>query len=325
MGNNAEIKYYLTSLQNSIAQTNLSQSIGGYISTSLLYPETTITSTISFFDTTLVLNDFTQVLNYEYLFLGYELIKVNTITSNTVTVQERSVNGIRDSHILGDIVKGVSSRLLFDNFFNEDNKQYRCFAIKNVSTATTFFNVLAKLSLNSQNGYSSYRIAVEIPTNDYVTSTSTSAGTDFVLIDSSLTSYNQNQFDNAVINILSGVNLGQTRIISSFDSLTGSVTVSSAFPHDIVTGVNYEIEPAPAQRVSSGELSPNILSTRFSGFNNVNIDVPIDINNLRDNGSNLEPNDVVYVWIERSLLINGASYDNNTFVLDVDYSDIGGS
>lgn len=325
MGNNAEIKYYLTSLQNSIAQTNLSQSIGGYISTSLLYPETTITSTVSFFDTTLILNDFTQVLNYEYLFLGYELIKVDAITSNTVTVQERSVNGIRDSHVSGDIVKGVSSRLLFDNFFSEDNKQYRCFAIKNVSTATTFFNVSVKLSLNSQNDYISYRIAVEMSSNDYVTSTSTSAGTDFVLIDSSLTSYNQNQFDSAVINILSGSNLGQTRIISSFNHLTGSVTVSSAFPHDIAAGVNYEIEPAPAQRLSSGELSPNILSNRFSGFNNVNIDVPIDVNNLRDNGSNLEPNDVTYVWVERSLLINGDAYNNNTFVLDVDYSDIGGS
>ena len=47
----ATLKSYLTSLEPDISQTIHSQSIGGYCSTSLLYPETTLTSNIGLYDT----------------------------------------------------------------------------------------------------------------------------------------------------------------------------------------------------------------------------------------------------------------------------------
>ena len=52
-----DLKIYLTSLQPNMNQNIFSQSIGGYVSASLLYPETTVNGTIGLNDTSFVLDD----------------------------------------------------------------------------------------------------------------------------------------------------------------------------------------------------------------------------------------------------------------------------
>ena len=51
----ATLKLYLTSLEPDMNQTIYSQSIGGYISNSLIYPETTLAASMDLYSTNLSL------------------------------------------------------------------------------------------------------------------------------------------------------------------------------------------------------------------------------------------------------------------------------
>ena len=52
----ATLKLYLTSLEPDLDQTIYSQSIGGYLSNSLVYPETILSSPIGLYDTSISLD-----------------------------------------------------------------------------------------------------------------------------------------------------------------------------------------------------------------------------------------------------------------------------
>ena len=52
----ADLKMYLTSLEPDMSQSILSQSIGGFTSNTLLYPEAVLTNTVGLYDDSLVLN-----------------------------------------------------------------------------------------------------------------------------------------------------------------------------------------------------------------------------------------------------------------------------
>ena len=52
----AVLRNYLTSLGPDMSQTIYSQSLGGYVSNSLLYPETTLSSNMGLYGTTISLD-----------------------------------------------------------------------------------------------------------------------------------------------------------------------------------------------------------------------------------------------------------------------------
>ena len=100
----SDIKVYLTSLEPNLSQSNDSQSIGGYISNTLVYPETSLAETIGLYDMTLTLDNWTGLSGLSYLNINNEIIKVGSISSNNITILQRGINGILNVHVRGDDV-----------------------------------------------------------------------------------------------------------------------------------------------------------------------------------------------------------------------------
>ncbi len=325
----AILKSYLTSLEPDMSQTIYSQSIGGYYSNSLLYPETTLTTTIGLYDTTIVLTAVgSNWTGIEYINIGNEVMKVSPITTTTVTVLTRGYNGIINMHIATDVVRALSAKELFNNVFDENHKQYRCIAIKNIHGSTVAYNFEVYLKQNSRSDNSSIKIALEQPSSQYITSSSTS-WTTMTLVDTSLIGfYVDNDFLGAYLKILSGDGNGQGKLISSFDSSTGTFTFYSSFSsgYNYTINPSYEVLPAPAQRIKTGIVSPvdsgsdvllpfvstsELSSLRFASGQPSD---PIV--------TDLFPGDVIYVWAERTVDSGVENFDNNDVVLNIKY-DVG--
>lgn len=333
----ATFKSYLTSLEPNISQEIYSQSIGGYCSSSLLYPETTLGSTVGLYDTSISLNtpssgSWSDWLGVEYINIGNEVMKVSPITGGVVTVLTRGYNGIINMHISNDDVRAVSAKELFNNVMNSDHKQYRCIALKNVSPIAypsgelSAYNFEVCLKQNSRSDNSTIKIALEQPSSQYISGTSTS-WTSMTLTDSSLIGvYEDNHFQEAYLRILSGDANGQGKIVSSFDSSTGTFTFYNSFSstYSYTGSVLYEVLPSPAQRIKTGVVSPvdandgsmtpfiKASETFPLKFTSGNVSVPII--------SDLFPNDIVYVWLERTVSKGSENFDNNDIVLNIGYS-----
>ena len=332
----ATLKNYLTSLEPDISQTIYSQSIGGHCSTSLLCPETTLTTTIGLYDTTITLDtpvsgNWSEWSGVEYINIGDEMIKVSSVTSGTVTVVTRGYNGIINMHIADDVVRAESSKELFNNVFDSNHKQYRCIAVKNDSSTDdpsgelNAYNFSVYIKQNSRSDDSSIKIALEQPVSQYLSGTSTS-WTTMQIVDTSLIGlYVDNHFQGAYLKVLSGGGTGQGKIVGSFDSATGTFTFYSSFAstYDYTTQVSYEVLPAPAQRIKTGIVSPIDTGDDVLPFvsNNEYSPVRFATGNISvPTVSDILPNDVIYIWIERTVDKGIENFDNNDFVLNVTYS-----
>jgi len=327
--NNFFLKYYLTSVEPDMSQSIYSQSLGGHFSTSPVYPEAILDGTIGIYDKSLVIDDYTDLENINYINIGSENIKVNAIENNNIIVEERGINNLISSHVDGSVVRGISSNNILNDIFNDDLKQYRCYAIKNIvdyleSNQIIFRDVSISLKQDSINPKSSIRFAVERPLNDFLSSLAT-GGTTSVLVDSSLIGlFVDDHFKSSVIRFRTGSSQGKNRIIESFDSSTGEITFETDLSSTVLSGDEYTIDPSPSQRVSSGLVEPSVGSGVVSGFYSTGTSVSIDINS-RDHGAELRPNDVVYIWVERELEKNSEEFIDNSFVINVNYSSIIGS
>ena len=326
----SDIKVYLTSLEPNMSQTIDAQSIGGYISSTYIYPETNLSTTIGLYDMSLTLENWSNLSGLSYLNINNEIIKVNSITSNSVSILQRGVNGILNIHVAGDNVRGISLDRVFNNVFNDEYKQYRCFAVKNnpyyfnPSAILTAFNMSAYIFQNSININSSFKISIEVPKHQYRSSISTS-WTSMTLTDSSLISESleDNIFANSYLKIIDGPNSGMGRVISSFDSSTGVFVFQDAFPFSsgtYIPEVQYEIEPSPAQRVSTGTESPVVGTDLVSSFSQPSENSPLSINIRKStNSSHLYANDVIYIWVERTVKKGSPGFDENSFILNFNY------
>lgn len=324
----ATIKLYLTSLEPDMEQTIYSQSIGGYYSNSLLYPETTLSSTIGLYDMSIVLNipsegNWLQWSNVEYINIGNEIIKVSPISNGLVSVVQRGYNGIINMHIASDIVRAASSKNLFNNVFNDDHKQYRCIAAKNVSSLSDpsderiAYDISVYLKQDSRNTDSVIKVAIENPTSQYLVGFSTSWNTMQIIDTYLIGEYEDNQFKNAYLKIGTGEAAGQGKIVNSFDSSTGTFTFYSSFSssYDYTTNVSYEVHPSPAQRIKTGTISS------VSSFYSPTENIPLS---FRAGGSvpvisDLHIGDIIYVWLERTLQKGSEAFDANDIVLNIKY------
>lgn len=329
-----DLKVYLTSIEPGIEQTIYSQSIGGYpgvvltdLTKSLLYPETFLTSETGYYEKTLTVNDFSQLSSKPYLHANGEIIKPFDISSAVVSIDSRAVNSAFKMHIGNDIIHGIdASNGLFNNNFNSSYKQYRCVAVRNNNAIDTAFNTRVYLKQKSRNINSTVRIAIEVPKNDRRVGTVTSdSANKITLRDIALIGIMPNNFcTDANIRFISGPNINQQRIINSFDTVSGIFVLNSSLPYSPAIGDQYEIQPGPSQRVSSGIAPPIIGSGRVTSWLTPGADntVSININGLRENEEDMLTRDVFYIWFERSLNKESVSFSNNDIIFAVIYSEV---
>lgn len=326
----SDIKLYLTSLLPDVEQTIFSQSLGGYPgtvngspTTGLIYDETTLSDNLPSRFTTINLTDYTQIENVRFITIGGELIDATSVTSATPT-GIRASNNIRATHVTGDIVRGVTSGSnFFDDHINESFKQYRCIAVKNNNSTDTASNFSVYIANNSRNPGSKIRIAIEQPRADYRADTIDTALTvnnQFRIADL-VGSFEDNHFVDCYVRFLTGNLAGQERTIISYDSETGIFTLDSSLSESVQSGSTIEIEPSPAQRVVSGVNKP-YPGSRLTVFTEASEDDAVNINVTgdRDHGFDLQPNDVVYVWVERAMSKNSTSFSNNSITLGFNFT-----
>ena len=325
----SDIKFYLTSVEPEIEQTIYSQSLGYYpayvpsdATASLVYPSTTLGANESVYDQALTLSAVGDIAGSEFVVINNELIDVESISTTTVTAESRSVNGRLNNHQSGDIVYGVSLNNIFNDQFNKDRKQYRCIAVRNNNATDTATGVEVFFKQKSRNATSKIRMAVEMPLSDHLSGTAT-GGTKVKIVDSSQASiFDDGHFKDANIRFLTGLNAGQSRIISSYTGSSGSFIVIDSLPYAASAGDTYEVDAGPSQRITSGVVKPNTSGSRITSFLIPDSDNPIGINvsGNRDHGSNLETEDVFYIWIERELLKDGSSFGNNNVIITLRYT-----
>lgn len=317
----SDIKMYLTSLEPDLEQMNYSQSIGGHISESLLYPETTLASALGLYDTSITLTDATDLIGYNYLSAINEIIKVGTISSVNVTATERGVNGAIGYYPSGTYVQGVSSPL--NDSFNVDREQYRCYAVKNTSDSESAYNLSVFFSQLSENTNTTMKLALEIPKSQGITGVSTS-WTSSMLIDSSIAgTYDDNFFTESYITFEDSPNAGEKRRISSYDGTTGTFVFADSLPLDYdslvhSSSINYTVDASPAQRVKSGVDAPADTDyiTAFSEASSR--DNAVTLSQLEAEG-NLLFGEIIYIWIEREIGKSSDPYEENSFVLSIDF------
>jgi len=325
----SNLKLYLTSLEPDISQSIYSQSIGGYISTSLVYPETTVLSTVGLYDEIIYLNTptggWSDWADIEYISIGNEIIQVEGITSGTINVVKRGLNGVTSVHLEDNVCIGISTKKIFNNVFNDDYKQYRCIAVKNTSENWIMSGGLIYIKQNCRNPNSEIRIAIEVPKNKYTKGTSSSWDNNGLVDTTLIGQHSDNYFQNSYLVIRSGPNINQGRIINSYDNDNGSFIVSSSFPYDYNESysqyVEYTIEPSPSQRIKTGTISPITGTDLVSIFSKTDQYYPISINVQGINGGDyLYPNNIFYIWLERTINKGSNLFDNDNIILTIKFS-----
>jgi hypothetical protein len=326
-------RFFLTSAEPGISQTIYSQSIGGYPSTSLVYPEGTLSVGLDLYEDdalNVTSGSVTDLSGKSYIHSRGEVINTDSISSVSTNIQTRAINEVNASHIQGadnGIVDGLDSSLVFNDNFNDQFKQYRCISIKNIDASNSLYDVGIYLRQKSRNTGSQVKIAVEMPKNDYTTGSVTSdSGDNISFIDTSLISagFVDNHFATAVLTFTGGSNINQYRIISSYDSSTGSIVLQSSLPYAPSTGDAYKVDPGPSQRLVSAIDTPSFGTTYVSELQIPRLDgaIDIDISGSRDNGSDLQTNDIIYIWLERTLSKDSPFFSNNNIVIGISYSEV---
>jgi len=325
----SDIKFYLTSVEPDMFQTNFSQSLGGHPSLSGIYPESTLSSTVGLYDMEInvnspILESWEIWEGIEYISIGGEIIRVNPISSNVITVIQRGINSISWMHIAGDVVRGIFRKDIFNNSFNLDNKQYRCFAVKNTSETDTAYNVSFYNLTDSLNSLTTIKTLIEVPKFNGGNGISTSWNKSRLVDTSFIGFYPDDYFKDHFLRVLDGPNAGDNKLISSFDSETGTFIFydfwrvdydSSLYSNSLL----YFIDPSPCQRIKSGTISPIISDNTENSFmiTTDSYRSNIDINGR---GGNLLPGQIFYIWVERDINKKSELYEDNSIVLNVNFS-----
>jgi len=318
------INLYLTSLEPNIAQNNYESSIGGYASTSIVFPTIFLTSNVGLYDNVLYVDNYVDLLGYIYISINSEIIKVESISSNVVNVVEREIYGYRQMHLAGDTVSGININTnIFNNQYNSQNEQYRCLAIKN-ETGGIIDNVSIELITNSENKGSIIEMAVEAPKHGLLTDIYASGGSAYTLIDSDLINqYSDNFFRNSILEFpvdpyFTSKNVGQERLILSFDSVTGTFVLESPLPFPVEDGDAYLIQPAPSTRLSTGIVdnfdTTNMYISNFVSQGQIGI-----LLSPFASMPSLLVNDICYIWLKKTIFGGYDIYNENGFGLRINY------
>ncbi len=320
------LNYYLTSAEPEDIQTKTSQSIGGYCSNSLLYDsEFFVSETIGLYETSISIshNNPSQISSLEegaYFYINNEMMKIESIDYDNLILQvDRAINNILQMHIEGDFLK-LADNKLFNDVFNSSNEQYRCIAIKNDSSmygaSLEEALELSKIYIeqNSRNSDVNIELSIDIPVGKYKDSYGYFEGSDFIdvalLSDSSIV---DNAFVGSVLKIED-----EYSIVSSYDSSSGTFVFEEPFSDDLMQAseeFSYEVFPSPAQRLKSGINTPESLSN-MSEFGEYSSEV---LAYSFDSDSILYPNDIIYLWIKRTVEKGASSMLADDFMINIFY------
>jgi hypothetical protein len=326
-----DVRFFLTSPEPLSEQNNITQSLGGYVSTNEIYGGVSLASAMSIYDKVIYLGQsvtsgfsVTDFQKNEYIQIDDEIIRISKWSGFTGYIAERNVfdTPLR-VHAKGAVAREIVKNDFFDTNFSKDRKQYRCIAVKNVNASEITKDMKVFFGINSRNNLSQVRIAIEVPSSDYYSGASSSSGITAFSVSSLAGAFPDNHFVNAPIYFESGGNTGQTRLVKSFVSSTGTIEISERLPNYIATGDLFFIDTAPSSRTkSSGKkpTSPNV--SEFFDANTEDTAISINVSGQRLNGGDLKPNDVVYIWIERSILESSDEFIGNRFALSLIYSKV---
>lgn len=313
MADKEDLKFYLTNLEPMMSQDSLSQSIGGYYSTTEINPAKILSNSINRIQTNISIEN----LDNDYVLQNTdELLKITSIIDTSNAEVERGVfNTDAKFALRNDLFYSVKKNNLFNNSFNSSGKQYRCIAVKN-NGLDTFYNLKFYFKKLSNNTQSTVKIAVEIPKTEILTGFS-SGGNTISLSDITLKNLFNEEYNDSVLYITTGDNINLGRKIATFDRPTGTFTFTSSFPYPVKSGVQYRIENSPSQRIISGKDTPTtgtVYCTDFSAPSNLTDAISIDFSNTRLNAEHLLPNEVVYLWFERTVLESLENEDNRVIL-----------
>jgi len=326
-----DIKFFYTSVEPALPQSNPSQSLGGYVSPTELYASSSLKFSVPFYETKLEMTS-SDLTSFDIIQIRDELITIGKWDGTTAHVTERNAYGtpIR-FHPEGAIVRGLTKNNFFNNVMSKENSQYRCIAIRNSSSTEIAKNVKVYFKLISRNNLSNVRFAIEIPRSEYHAGVISSSGSRTVFKDSSLAGlFSNNHYLKAPVTFQTGNNTSQTRVVVGYIGETGEFTLDENLPNLTQTGDKYVIDTSPAQRVSSGLVSPKLVTgsvtdapfaiSEFSSATFPVNGISINIDNKRKNGSNLHPNEVIYIWLERKIDDSNESFINNRSMVTLLYN-----
>lgn len=327
-----DIRFVLTSAEPVAIQNNLVQSLGGYVSVSEVYDGLLLADTMSIYDSVMYINpqslsarfSLVDLQKSEYVQVNDEIMKISKWVGNIAYISERnSFDTPLRMHPKNSIVREISKNDFFDTHFGPDRKQYRCVAIKNINTSDVAKNMKVFFNVNSRNNLSRIRLAIEAPLSDYFAGTASTSGITAFTVTSLVGEFDSSHFVSAPLVFTSGQNIGQVRIVKSYNPTSGTIELDQRLPYTISVGDSFYIDTAPSQRTKSGTKAPS--GSRVSAFYDVTNEdnaVSINVGGNRLSGSDLRPNEVVYVWIERSIAESNDEFPNNRFSLSVKYSKV---
>jgi hypothetical protein len=326
------IQFYYTSVEPGIEQNSPSQSIGGYVSPSTLYPHTTLESPVSFYEQYLKVVD-DELSSFSLLQINDEVMEVDRWDGLTAYIKTRQSFGtpIR-YHPKGSVVRGLINNEIFDGKLNKEKRQYRCIAIKNASeNGDIARDVIVYFKLASRNNFSATRLAIEIPKSQYHQSSASSGNRSFLRDTQIANQYEDGYFVDCYLTMESGDNSGQSRLVTGYTGSTGEYVFESDLPYMINQNDVYSVGVAPSQRVKSGfempltgsdALAAGRVVSEFQSASFFRNGLNINFNETRTNGGDLHPNEVIYVWIEREIDDINEAFSNNRAVLAINYNKV---
>lgn len=318
----SDITFYLTNstLITSAPAAKPESSLGGYVTPTTIADPHFMFSPLSV--TSLTLNVFEP--GSGLMMLDSEIVEH---TGTTITKRGSKGTTVRP-HSNFDFGFGyaLTKNNVFNSSFNDSFKQYRCIAIKNEHETDTFYGLKFYLKSPSRNPNMTVRIAVEMPRTNYLAGTvylpAATTGGSLAFVGLGLAGvYSDNHFKDCILTFTSGTNLNIKRLIASYDGATGTFVLDTALGHAVVNGNTFNVDPSPSQVISSGTVSP-VFSGRTSALSNASTStaaIGINVNGARTNGANLAPNEVVYLWFERTAAHNADKFDDNWFIFTANY------
>lgn len=326
---NIDLKYMLTSTEPLMAQRNLTQSLGGYVSLSEVYRNVRLANPLSIYDNTIYIDQsslsstFTikDLQKMEYLQIQDEIVKISKWLDYTAYLSERNVyNTPLRFHPKNSVIREISKNSFFDGALGTDLKQYRCIAIKNTNPTETAKNLKVFFKFPSRNNLSGLKIAIEAPTSDYYSGAVTSGGITAFAVADLVGKFTTDHYALAPISFTSGLNTAQSRVIKSYNPTSGTLVLDNRLPNPISEGDEFFIDTAPSQRVKSGTKAPSAPCSSFYDATNEENALSINVQGNRSSGTDLLPNEVVYVWVERSIAESNDEFLNNRTSLSLIYS-----
>lgn len=331
-----DLKFYLTSSEPYISQVNAALSVGGYASTteislsSLLAADTTTNylytqSSLSLPTKVMIGDEIRQIVGYGpgganiVGFSGYSGGTFGAFSGFSYSANPGFLKTNTKFHLAGDSIFDASNKTFFNNSINANGSQYRCVAVKNTGLSA-FYNLSFFVKNQSINNNTTIQLAIEVPQFDIKSGTAT-LGTTISLVDSHLF-VDETDIIGSVLKITSGSNINQTRVIASFDEMTGTITFLTAMPTAIMPGTTYIIENTPAQRLTSGLNAP-LTNTAFVSSFGTAVDVAhgLSINRGgRVHAGHLFPNEIVYLWFQRTVSANVDAFVDNRIVFSANYT-----